>query len=733
MQAMDVLDLVHEERTITQRPFGCSFAGCEKGFARKSDLVRHERIHTNERPWNCSWPGCKRDFIQRSALVVHMRTHTGERPHKCEYHGCDKAFSDSSSLARHRRIHTGKRPYMCAVRNCLKTFCRKTTLTKHIKKNHPQYAHTPDAVSLASFGPDTPQLGYTPSIGGDSGPQTPSDNEHSDDEMGNGSYSYFPPQLGQTPLPSYPSASGKRSTHRSQPQMDYLSTTSPFDSYSDSHYSAPSMERSVSHGSQAYPTPPTTHQTRFRSSSRRQAAAAKGRYREYNSDEEEEQDDGDGDEYDPRAGHTHGGGRRDDDDDYVEGAEPDVAGGNKYRRGAVSVGSNRVSRRIQYPGSLDRPSSHHRHQQQQYHHQQQQQQQYAAQYHSEGGGMYENQYQPQHFAPPPSHQPRPPPHHSQSYQGGNYHRQQQQHIQYSPQLHHSFSNFQMSPSYTAPIPQYEFDPHSQSHDSPSMGFAAPPLRRASSFSTLENGAGHFSNSGSSAAGPLQSFAHHHLTEDSHQSSPPPAPGVGLGLTLGGGGSPFTPELHERRLSEMHNNSLSNQSSAPTYSYEMPFNHQDSFAPPLPGPSGGVGGGPLSSAASDPLPNPSSPQSTTPSFAFSRPLSTGNTPRRGSIGFPNLPHHLTNESSTTGGGRASYGTTSTSSGGGYEGAPGGWQSQRAGFSSMTSRLLEKMDQQDAAREQQLQQAQHHHHHHSQLQQPKLEEESFSNHEEPMLSY
>ncbi|RHZ64494.1 hypothetical protein CDV55_104033, partial [Aspergillus turcosus] len=85
-----------------------------KSFNRKSDLCRHQRIHTNERPYHCTVKGCNKSFVQRSALTVHFRTHTGERPHLCDFAGCDKAFSDSSSLARHRRSHTGTKPYKYA-------------------------------------------------------------------------------------------------------------------------------------------------------------------------------------------------------------------------------------------------------------------------------------------------------------------------------------------------------------------------------------------------------------------------------------------------------------------------------------------------------------------------------------------------------------------------------------------------------------------------------------------
>ncbi|EJD36898.1 hypothetical protein AURDEDRAFT_154505 [Auricularia subglabra TFB-10046 SS5] len=53
-------------------------------------------------------PYCRRRFDRPSIRKTHMNSHTGERPFKCSFSGCDRTFSVLSNKYRHERSHKTK-------------------------------------------------------------------------------------------------------------------------------------------------------------------------------------------------------------------------------------------------------------------------------------------------------------------------------------------------------------------------------------------------------------------------------------------------------------------------------------------------------------------------------------------------------------------------------------------------------------------------------------------------
>ncbi|XP_075698562.1 uncharacterized protein LOC142663685 [Rhinoderma darwinii] len=93
--------LSKHRRVVHQGDVALSCAACGKGFACKSELIRHMAVHSGQKPYTCM--ECGKCFSFKSALVRHQRIHTGDRLQYCP--DCGKGFSCNSELLRHQSVH----------------------------------------------------------------------------------------------------------------------------------------------------------------------------------------------------------------------------------------------------------------------------------------------------------------------------------------------------------------------------------------------------------------------------------------------------------------------------------------------------------------------------------------------------------------------------------------------------------------------------------------------------
>lgn len=105
---------------------------CDRIYLNIIDYEKHIQIHTKNRRFECNY--CEKRFAFKQGLERHQTIHDNEaQPHACMY--CELRFPSSARLQRHlSNEHAGKRPFPCS--KCSKRFMLSHHLYRHMRTSH---------------------------------------------------------------------------------------------------------------------------------------------------------------------------------------------------------------------------------------------------------------------------------------------------------------------------------------------------------------------------------------------------------------------------------------------------------------------------------------------------------------------------------------------------------------------------------------------------------------------
>ena len=116
----------HEEHRL----FRCTL--CPRSFASEMALSNHQGEHTGLKPFKCDV--CGRGFRVNKAMYQHKRRMHQERKMRFFCSFCNKGFADKGGLTKHEYRHKGIRPFVCM--ECGKAFTVKYSLQLHVRNVH---------------------------------------------------------------------------------------------------------------------------------------------------------------------------------------------------------------------------------------------------------------------------------------------------------------------------------------------------------------------------------------------------------------------------------------------------------------------------------------------------------------------------------------------------------------------------------------------------------------------